>query len=186
DVARVELGAESYGLAFRLDGQSAAGIQIFQSPAANALATAERIKTKMAELARAFPPGLTYAVSFDATKSVRASIREVYKTLIEATVLVLLVIVVFVQDWRAILVPATTVPVTLIGAFAAMAAFGFTVNLASLFAVVLAIGIVVDDAIVIVEGALPTHRGGAFPSRRRGQGDGRAVRSDHRHHAGAD
>src|SRR5207248_4816774 len=104
DVARVELGAESYGLAFRLDGQSA-GIQIFQSPAANALATAERIKTKMAELARAFPPGLTYAVSFDATKSVRASIREVYKTLIEATVLVLLVIVVFVQDWRAILVP---------------------------------------------------------------------------------
>ena len=153
DVARVELGAESYGLAFRLDGQSAAGIQIFQSPAANALATAERIKAKMAELARAFPPGLTYAVSFDATKSVRASIREVYKTLIEATVLVLLVIVVFVQDWRAILVPATTVPVTLIGAFAAMAAFGFTVNLASLFAVVLAIGIVVDDAIVIVEGA---------------------------------
>ena len=153
DVARVELGAESYGLAFRLDGQSAAGIQIFQSPAANALATAELIKAKMAELARAFPPGLTYAVSFDATKSVRASIREVYKTLIEATVLVLLVIVVFVQDWRAILVPATTVPVTLIGAFAAMAAFGFTVNLASLFAVVLAIGIVVDDAIVIVEGA---------------------------------
>ena len=164
DVARVELGAESYGLAFRLDGQSAAGIQIFQSPAANALATAELIKAKMAELARAFPPGLTYAVSFDATKSVRASIREVYKTLIEATVLVLLVIVVFVQDWRAILVPATTVPVTLIGAFAAMAAFGFTVNLASLFAVVLAIGIVVDDAIVIVEGASRHIEAG--PSRR--------------------
>ena len=100
-----------------------------------------------------FPPGLEYAISFDATKSVRASIHEVYKTLIEAAILVLLVIVLFVQDWRAILVPATTVPVTLIGAFAAMAAFGFTVNLASLFAVVLAIGIVVDDAIVIVEGA---------------------------------
>jgi hydrophobic/amphiphilic exporter-1 (mainly G- bacteria), HAE1 family len=153
DVARVELGAESYGVSFRLDGQSAAGIEIFQSPEANALATADRIKTKMVELARAFPPGLAYSISFDATKSVRASIHEVYKTLIEAAVLVLLVIVVFLQDWRAILVPATTVPVTIIGAFAAMAAFGFTINLASLFAVVLAIGIVVDDAIVIVEGA---------------------------------
>ena len=153
DVARVELGAESYGMAFRLDGKPAAGIQIFQSPEANALATAERIEAKMDELARAFPPGLTYTIPFDATKSVRASIHEVYKTLIEAAVLVLLVIIVFVQDWRAILVPATTVPVTIIGAFAAMAAFGFTVNLASLFAVVLAIGIVVDDAIVIVEGA---------------------------------
>jgi hydrophobic/amphiphilic exporter-1 (mainly G- bacteria), HAE1 family len=153
DVARIELGAESYGVAFRLDGKSAAGIEIFQSPEANALATADRIKSKIAELARAFPPGLEYAISFDATKSVRASIHEVYKTLIEAAVLVLFVIVVFLQDWRAILVPATTVPVTLIGAFAAMAAFGFTINLASLFAVVLAIGIVVDDAIVIVEGA---------------------------------
>jgi hydrophobic/amphiphilic exporter-1 (mainly G- bacteria), HAE1 family len=153
DVARVELGAESYGAVFRLDGKSAAGIEIFQSPESNALATAERILAKMDELARAFPPGLTYSIPFDATKSVRASIREVYKTLIEAAVLVLLVIVLFLQDWRAILVPATTVPVTIIGAFAAMAAFGFTVNLASLFAVVLAIGIVVDDAIVIVEGA---------------------------------
>src|SRR5437868_7486513 len=150
DVARVELGAESYGVAFRLDGKSAAGIEIFQSPEANALATGDRIKSKIAELARTFPPGLEYAISFDATKSVRASIHEVYKTLIEAAVLVLFV---FLQDWRAILVPATTVPVTLIGAFAVMAAFGFTVNLASLFAVVLAIGIVVDDAIVIVEGA---------------------------------
>ena len=153
DVSRVELGAETYGQGFRLDGKAAAGIEIFQAPEANALATADRIHAKMAELARAFPPGLTYTVAFDATKSVRASIHEVYKTLIEAAVLVLLVIVLFVQDWRAILVPATTVPVTLIGAFAAMAAFGFTINLASLFAVVLAIGIVVDDAIVIVEGA---------------------------------
>src|SRR6185503_9366817 len=108
-------------------------------PESNALATTERIRAKMDELARAFPPGLTYSIPFDSTKAVRASIHEVYKTLIEAAVLVLLVIVLFVQDWRAILVPATTVPVTIIGAFAAMAAFGFTVNLASLFAVVLAI-----------------------------------------------
>src|SRR5579863_9359594 len=106
----------------------------------------------MAELSAAFPPHLVYAVPFDTTKFVEASVKEVYKTLIEAAVLVLIVILVFLQDWRAMLVPATTVPVTIIGAFAAMAAFGFSINLATLFAIVLAIGIVVDDAIVIVEG----------------------------------
>jgi hydrophobic/amphiphilic exporter-1 (mainly G- bacteria), HAE1 family len=106
----------------------------------------------MDELAKSFPQGVSYSVPYDTTKFVRAAINEVYKTLIEAAVLVLIVILVFLQDWRAMLVPATTVPVTLIGAFAAMAAFGFTVNLATLFAIVLAIGIVVDDAIVIVEG----------------------------------
>jgi HAE1 family hydrophobic/amphiphilic exporter-1 len=106
----------------------------------------------MAELAKAFPQGLTYGVPFDTTRFVKASINEVYKTLLEAAVLVLIVILVFLQDWRATLVPATTVPVTIIGAFAAMAALGFTVNLSTLFAIILAIGIVVDDAIVIVEG----------------------------------
>jgi HAE1 family hydrophobic/amphiphilic exporter-1 len=107
----------------------------------------------MAELAKAFPQGLTYSVPFDTTRFVNASIHEVYKTLIEAAVLVLIVILVFLQDWRATLVPATTVPVTIIGAFAAMAALGFTVNLSTLFAIILSIGIVVDDAIVVVEGA---------------------------------
>ena len=107
----------------------------------------------MEELAKAFPQGLSYSVPFDTTIFVKASITEVYKTLIEAAVLVLIVILVFLQDWRAMLVPATTVPVTIIGAFAAMAALGFTVNLSTLFAIILAIGIVVDDAIVIVEGA---------------------------------
>ena len=106
----------------------------------------------MAELAKSFPQGLTYSVPFDTTRFVKASIDEVYKTLLEAAVLVLIVILVFLQDWRATLVPATTVPVTIIGAFAAMAALGFTVNLSTLFAIILAIGIVVDDAIVIVEG----------------------------------
>ena len=106
----------------------------------------------MDELAKSFPQGLDYGVPFDTTKFVKASIDEVYMTLIEAGVLVLIVILVFLQDWRATLVPATTVPVTIIGAFAAMAALGFTVNLSTLFAIVLAIGIVVDDAIVIVEG----------------------------------
>src|SRR5262249_8518775 len=102
--------------------------------------------------AKAFPQGVSYVVPFDTTKLVTTSIQEVYKTLLEAAVLVLIVILVFLQDWRATLVPATTVPVTIIGAFAAMAALGFTVNLSTLFAIILAIGIVVDDAIVIVEG----------------------------------
>lgn len=107
----------------------------------------------MAELARGFPQDVKFDIPFDTTKFVSASIHEVYKTLIEAGFLVLVVILVFLQDWRAMLVPATTVPVTIIGAFAAMAALGFTINLSTLFAIVLAIGIVVDDAIVVVEGA---------------------------------
>ena len=104
-------------------------------------------------LAKAFPQDVTYDTPFDTTKFVSESINEVYKTLIEAGLLVLVVILIFLQDWRAMLVPATTVPVTIIGAFAAMAALGFTVNISTLFAIVLAIGIVVDDAIVVVEGA---------------------------------
>ena len=107
----------------------------------------------MKALSADFPQSLSYGVPFDTTKFVASSIREVYKTLYEAAVLVLIVILVFLQDWRAMLVPATTVPVTIIGAFAAMAAMGFTVNLSTLFAIILAIGIVVDDAIVVVEGA---------------------------------
>jgi hydrophobic/amphiphilic exporter-1 (mainly G- bacteria), HAE1 family len=153
DVARVELGAQSYNQFFKLDGAPAAGLAIFQLPEANALEVATRVRATMERLSEAFPPGLVHGVPFDTTTFVRASINEVYRTLIIAAALVLIVIVVFVQDWRAVLVPATTVPVTIIGAFAAMAALGFSVNLATLFAVVLAIGIVVDDAIVVVEGA---------------------------------
>ena len=107
----------------------------------------------MQSLAKKFPEGMVYSIPFDTTLFVQQAIREVYKTLIEAAFLVLIVILVFLQDWRAMLVPATTVPVTIIGAFAAMAALGFSINLSTLFAIVLAIGIVVDDAIVVVEGA---------------------------------
>ncbi len=153
DVGRVELGAQTYGQIFDLDGKQAAGIGIYLSPGANALQVEQAIKQKMAQLARSFPQGLVYGVPFDTTVFVNASIDEVYKTLIEAAVLVLIVILVFLQDWRAMLVPATTVPVTIIGAFAAMWALGFTVNFSTLFAIVLSIGIVVDDAIVVVEGA---------------------------------
>jgi len=153
DVARVELGAQTYAQSFRINGQPAAGIAISQAPDANALTVAGKVRTKMEELARGFPAGLSWSIPFDTTRFVTASINEVYQTLAEAAVLVLIVILAFLQDWRAMLVPATTVPVTIIGAFAAMAALGFTVNLSTLFAVVLAIGIVVDDAIVVVEGA---------------------------------
>src|SRR4051794_29783447 len=153
DVGRVELGAQTYSQTFSLNSQPATGIGVFQSPGANALQVEQAVQKKMAELARAFPQGIKYDTPFDTTKFVSASIHEVYKTLIEAGFLVLVVILVFLQDWRAMLVPATTVPVTIIGAFAAMAALGFTINLSTLFAIVLAIGIVVDDAIVVVEGA---------------------------------
>ncbi|WP_024512578.1 multidrug efflux RND transporter permease subunit [Bradyrhizobium sp. ARR65] len=153
DVGWVELGAQTYSQIFSLNNQPATGIGVFQSPGANALQVEQAVEKKMAELARAFPPGIKYDTPFDTTKFVSASVHEVYKTLIEAGLLVLVVILLFLQDWRAMLVPATTVPVTIIGAFAAMAALGFTINLSTLFAIVLAIGIVVDDAIVVVEGA---------------------------------
>ena len=152
DIGRVELGAQTYSQICKLNGKPAAGLAIYQLPDANALDVAKRVRAKMAELSRAFPQGLTYSVPFDTTAFVNASINEVYMTLAEAGALVLIVILVFLQNFRAVLVPATTVPVTIIGAFAAMGALGFTINLSTLFGIVLAIGIVVDDAIVIVEG----------------------------------
>jgi HAE1 family hydrophobic/amphiphilic exporter-1 len=152
DVARVDLGAQTYSQDFKLDGKPAAGIAIYQTPDANSLKVASEVAAKMKELARFFPPGISYAIPYNTTIFVKNSINEVYKTLWQAGVLVLIVILVFLQNFRATLVPATTVPVTIIGAFAGMAALGFTVNLSTLFALILAIGIVVDDAIVIVEG----------------------------------
>jgi len=163
DIGRVELGAQTYSQVFTLNGRPAAGIGVFQSPGANALAVEQAVKKRMDELAAALPPGMVYDVPFDTTMFVNEAIREVYQTLYEAAILVLIVIVMFLQDWRAMLVPATTVPVTIIGAFAAMAALGFSVNLSTLFAIVLAIGIVVDDAIVVVEGAAHHIDRGASP-----------------------
>jgi HAE1 family hydrophobic/amphiphilic exporter-1 len=153
DIGRVELGSQSYGQVFTLDGSPAAGLAIFQTPGANALDVATEVRNRMKVLAGEFPPGLSYSLPFDTSSFVRESVDEVYKTLFEAAVLVLIVIMVFLQDWRAMLVPATTVPVTIVGAFAIMAALGFTINLSTLFAIVLSIGIVVDDAIVVVEAA---------------------------------
>ncbi|MFE1598921.1 efflux RND transporter permease subunit [Methylobacterium sp. ID0610] len=153
DVGRVELGAQTYSQFLTLDGAPAAGIAIFQLPDANALAVAAAVRAEMARLSAGFPAGIAAGIPFDTTRFVEASIHEVYWTLAEAAVLVLLVILVFLHDWRATLVPATTVPVTIIGAFAGLALLGFSINLLTLFGLVLAIGIVVDDAIMVVEAA---------------------------------
>jgi hydrophobic/amphiphilic exporter-1 (mainly G- bacteria), HAE1 family len=152
DVARIELGAQTYAQYFRVNAKPSAGIAIYQTPEANSLQVGKEVAEKVAALSHRFPQGLTYAIPYDTTIFVSDSINEVYKTLYQAGILVLIVILVFLQNFRAVLVPATTVPVTIIGAFAGMAALGFTVNLSTLFGIVLAIGIVVDDAIVIVEG----------------------------------
>jgi hydrophobic/amphiphilic exporter-1 (mainly G- bacteria), HAE1 family len=152
DVGRIEMGAQTYSQDFKLNGKPAAGIAIYQTPDANSLKVAAGVAAKMEELSRRFPAGLHYSIPYNTTIFIQDSIHEVYKTLWQAGVLVLIVILIFLQNFRATLVPATTVPVTIIGAFAGMAALGYTVNLSTLFALILAIGIVVDDAIVIVEG----------------------------------
>ncbi|MEI6416280.1 MAG: efflux RND transporter permease subunit [Verrucomicrobiota bacterium] len=163
DVARVELGSQAYNQFFEFDGKPAGGIAIFQLPGSNAITTAQAVRDKMARLAKIFPEGLVYDIPFDTTLFVKESVNEVYITLLEAGLLVLLVIIIFLQDWRAALVPATTVPVTIIGAFAGMALLGFSINTLTLFAIVLAIGIVVDDAIVVVEGAMQHIEKGKTP-----------------------
>jgi HAE1 family hydrophobic/amphiphilic exporter-1 len=151
DIARVDLSQQSFSNFSRFTGHKAALIPIFALPDANAIAVADRVYQAMADMSKQFPEGLKYAIRYDTTKFVREAIFSVYETLIIAGILVLIVIFVFLQSFRAMLVPATTVPVTIIGAFIAMAALGFTVNLMTLFALILAIGIVVDDAIIIVE-----------------------------------
>ncbi|BBL76279.1 efflux RND transporter permease subunit [Methylomagnum ishizawai] len=151
DVARVELSRQTYANFSLTRGHRAANIPIFSLPGANALEVADRVKASIADMAQQFPPGLRYEIRYDTTLFVREAIHDVYLTLLEAGALVLVVILLFLQDWRATLVPATTVPVTIIGAFAAMALLGFGINLMTLFALILAIGIVVDDAIIIVE-----------------------------------
>jgi len=151
DVARVELGARSQDVNNKLDGTPMANIGIFQLPGSNALATAERVKAKMEELKQRFPEGVDYHIYYDTTPFISESIHEVFKTLRDAVLLVGLVVLVFLQNWRSALIPLIAVPVAIIGSFAAMALMGFSLNTLSLFGLVLAIGIVVDDAIVVVE-----------------------------------
>src|ERR1700728_3383077 len=151
DVARIEMGALNYQQYGTFNGQPAAVIAAFQTPGSNALDVAEAIRNTMNDLATRFPSGIKYEVSLDTTAPVKAGIREIVETLLEAIGLVVLVVFVFLQSWRATLIPLLTVPVSLIGAFAGFPLLGFSVNTLSLFGLVLAIGLVVDDAIVVVE-----------------------------------
>jgi len=151
DVGRAELGAENYSSFLRFRAQEAVGIGIFPIPGSNALQVAEEVKTEMARLAEEFPPGLKYTVAFDTTLFVEESLREVFKTLLEAIALVILVIFIFLQDWRTVLIPAITIPLSLIGTFAFIKVFGFSINSLTLFGLTLATGLVVDDAIIVVE-----------------------------------
>ena len=151
DVARIELGAQNYATNGYVDGHPALGMAVTQLPGSNALETAAAVKAKMAELGKSFPPGLEYSIPYDPTTYISASIEAVQHTLVEALILVSLVVLVFLQSWRAAIIPIIAIPVSLIGSFAIMAAFGFSINNLSLFGLVLAIGVVVDDAIVVVE-----------------------------------
>ena len=151
DVARVELGAENYGWFGQLNGKPAALLAVYQLPDANALEVAKNIKAEMDRLSKRFPNDLAARVTYDTTLYVETSIREVVITLLQALALVILVVFIFLQDWRSTLMPAIAIPVSLIGTFAALLVLGFTINTISLFGLILAIGVVVDDAIVVVE-----------------------------------
>ncbi|AKU24298.1 efflux RND transporter permease subunit [Massilia sp. NR 4-1] len=151
DVARIELGGASYGISARLSGKPFVAIAVQQSLTGNALATANLVRAKMEELSKYFPPGLEYTVPYDTSLFVKISIEEVVKTLFEAVLLVFLVMYLFLQNFRYTLIPTIVVPVALMGTFAAMQVFGFSINVLTMFGMVLAIGILVDDAIVVVE-----------------------------------
>lgn len=151
DVGRVELGAQDYSTLLRFRGQDAVGLGISQLPGSNALQVARAVKTELARLADNFPPGMAYQIAFDTTTFVEASMEEVVKTLIEAIALVVLVIFLFLQDWRTTLIPAITIPTSLIGTFIFVKLFGFSINTLTLFGLTLATGMVVDDAIIVVE-----------------------------------
>ncbi len=151
DVARIELGSKDYNFNGKYNGKASALIGVFLQPGANALSVADEVKQKLDKLAESFPPGLHYAVPFDTTRFVEVSIREVLKTLGEAMVLVFLVVFIFLQNWRATLIPTLAVPVSLLGTFAGMYLLGYSINTLTLFGMVLSIGIVVDDAIVVLE-----------------------------------
>jgi HAE1 family hydrophobic/amphiphilic exporter-1 len=163
DIARVELAAQDYNVNSYLDERQAVALGIFQRPGSNALATAELIQTTMAELGKSFPPGLRYDIVYNPTEFIAQSVEEVIKTIFEATALVVIVVILFLQTWRASIIPIVAIPVSLVGTFAVLAALGYSLNNLSLFGLVLAIGIVVDDAIVVVENVERNLRRGMSP-----------------------
>jgi multidrug efflux pump subunit AcrB len=151
DVATVELGAKNMNTSCRLDGQPAASLAVWQLPGSNALDTADRVRARMAELEKRFPPGLRFRIDYDTTPFIRESVAEVFKTLRDAVILVAIVVLLFLQDWKALVLPLIDVGVSLVGTLAVLAIMGFSLNNLTLFGLVLAIGIVVDDAIVVLE-----------------------------------
>ena len=183
DIARVELGALDYTRNAYLNNQVATAIGIYQRPGSNALKTAATVRATMDDLAKSFPPGMAYRVAYNTTEFIQQSVNEVKRTLFEATVLVVIVILVFLQSWRAAIIPIVAIPVSLIGTFFVMTAFGFSLNNLTLFGLVLAIGIVVDDAIVVVENVERYLRQGADAARGRPQDHGRGRRRSGRDRA---
>jgi multidrug efflux pump len=163
DVARVELAALDYSSNSYLDGQPAVALAVFQRPGSNALDAAEGVRSTMAELSKRFPPGLQYTIIYDPTQFIAQSVEAVEKTILEAILLVVLVVVLFLQTWRAAIIPLVAIPISLVGTFFFMAMFGFTLNNLSLFGLVLAVGIVVDDAIVVVENVERNIAAGLLP-----------------------
>src|SRR4051794_18441556 len=156
-------GAQGYGRNAYLDNQVATAIGIFQRPGSNALATAAAVIQTMDDLAKSFPPGLEYRIAYNTTEFIQESVDEVIKTLFEALVLVVVVIILFLQTWRAAIIPIVAIPVSLVGTFFVLQAFGFSLNNLTLFGLVLAIGVVVDDAIVVVENVERYLRAGLSP-----------------------
>jgi multidrug efflux pump len=163
DIARVEVDASTYGLRSLLDNKPAVAIPIFQAPGSNAIAISDHVRATMEELKKSFPDGVDYSIVYDPTIFVRGSIKAVVHTLLEALCMVVLVVIVFLQTWRASVIPLLAVPVSIVGTFAIMHAFGFSINALSLFGLVLAIGIVVDDAIVVVENVERNIENGLHP-----------------------
>jgi len=183
DVARIELGARSYDTEGLLNGKRTDIIMVYQQPDSNALDVAEKIIARMEELAKNFPTGVSYSIPYNTTKFVEVSIEAVVHTFFEAVLLVILVVYLFLQNWRATLIPLLAVPVSIVGTFAGMYLLGFSINTLTLFGMILAIGIVVDDAIVVIENVERNmHEFGLDPKE---AGDGRGDRPGDRHRAGA-
>jgi multidrug efflux pump len=151
DIARLELGAATYATQSLLGNENAVAIPVYQAPGSNALELSDKVRADMETLKKSFPDGMDYKIIYDPTQFVRQSIDAVFHTLLEAVALVVLVVILFLQTWRASIIPLVAVPVSIIGTFAVLYAFGFSINTLSLFGLVLAIGIVVDDSIVVVE-----------------------------------
>jgi HAE1 family hydrophobic/amphiphilic exporter-1 len=166
DVARIELGAQAYGVSSRFNGEPAANMAVYQLPGSNAVAAAQAVRERLDELKKRFPKDLDYKIAIDTTRAVRSGISEIEWTLIIAMGLVVLVVYIFLQSWRATLIPMLAVPVSLIGTFAMFPILGFSINTLSLFGLVLAIGLVVDDAIVVVEAVEHHMAEGMTPDRK--------------------